>query len=224
MLETGGVAGILEVSDVTAKDEVVNKEVDGIGEKEDRMEDEGITTGVAAMTELSGVATRDGVDGIGVGTGDKIEDETETVEVATTELSDIPTRDGVGEMNEEVDDIGVKEDWMLDVTVFAVVDTITEISDARDEVISDGVNDIGVEKEDWILETDRVGVILEVSAVTAKEVVNKESDSIVEKEDRMEDVGMTPGVSARTELSDINTRDGVGEMNEEVEGIGVKED
>ena len=112
---------------------------------------------------------------------------------------------------------------MLDVTVFGVVDTIAEISDARDEVISDGVNDIGVEKEDWILETDRVGVILEVSAVTAKEVVNKELGSVVEKEDRMEDVGMS-GVSARTELSDVATRDGVGEMNEEVDGIGVKED
>ena len=110
MLEPGGVAVIIEVSDVTAKDEVVNKEVDCIGEKEDRMEDEGITTGVAAITELSGVATRDGVDGIGVGTGDKIEDETETVKVATTELSDIPTIDEDGEMNEEVDGIGVKED------------------------------------------------------------------------------------------------------------------
>ena len=114
MLETDGVAVILEVSAVTVKDEVVNKEVDCIGEKEDRMEGEGITTGVVAITELSRnefEEMNEEIDGVGVEKEDKIVDETVTAGVAAMrELSDVAISDGVGEMNEEVDGIGVEKE------------------------------------------------------------------------------------------------------------------
>ena len=65
----------------------------------------------------------------------------------------------------------------------------------------------------------------ELFDATRDEVVSEGVDSIgVGRRDKMVDETVTAGVAAMRELSDVAISDGVGEMNEEVDGIGVEKE